>query len=417
MNKQDIEQFIYAKDLMEDMKQVLIPYYISRYGKKYQELIKRRMDQTYFLLTSPPDLIYNKLKDESNYFPNKSDYDNMVLEYLDYEKINEKLKKIKQMQIRKLLCQEYEIDEDMVSKKDLAIENLSISSYSTSIVSLLNSSMVMKPTKNEILDFQGKYLMQCESLKCKQITDNNVIDSIIDKIDLINEDYQISLLKNTLWGKRLYQYFVENNRLSLNDTNSSYQQDLLYKMLSEDVFLPKGTMKCARFFNNCGNKQGTNNWICFSMLENAEFDLNHNFFHEMRHAVENGGIVLGGHNPINEIRTDIHAREDVLNLPKLFKSCGECGSIYLKLLPLTGDLFFENQNFFDEIAISNNTLLLEKNIDSKLLETFSYMINDIIEIMLILLNENIPIYLNIDSMNFKEKSKMLSKSIKNKKKL
>lgn len=411
MNRQDIEQIIYAKDLMEDMKKILIPYYISEYGKKYQELIKRRLENTYFLLTSPPDLTYNKLKDRSSYFFNKSDYDNMILEYLDYEKINGKLKKIKQMQVRELLCQEYGIDADMVRKKDLAIENLAISSYSTNIISLLNCPIVMKPTKNEIFDFQEKYLIQCESLKCKQITDNNVIDSILNKIDTINNDYQISLLKNTLWGKRLYQYFVENNELFFNDKNSFYQQDSLYKMLSEDVFLPKGTMKCANFFYNCGNKQVTNNWICFSMLENVDFDLNHIFFHEMRHAVENGGINLGGHDSINEIRTDVHAKNDVLNLPKLFENSGECKSLYLKLLPLTGDLFFDNQKFFDKIAIANNIELLEKNIDIKLLEMFNYMLNDIIEITLNLFNENIPIYLNIDSINFEEKSKTLSKSI------
>ena len=55
MNSKSIEQFIYAKEIMEDIKKTLIPYYISQYGTKNKDLIEQRMKNTFYLISSTPD--------------------------------------------------------------------------------------------------------------------------------------------------------------------------------------------------------------------------------------------------------------------------------------------------------------------------------------------------------------------------
>src|SRR5699024_165416 len=113
-----------------------------------------------------------------------------------------------------------------------------------------------------------------------------------------------------------------------------------------------------------------------------------NFYHEIRHAVENGGI---DYNVINELRTDKHAYEDKHILPQLFDNNGECQSVYLSILPLSGDLFNTFEGFFDKIAINNDTEKLESVVSKDTLTEYNNMLNNILSLMI---NPNVPnIYL------------------------
>lgn len=411
MNSKSIEQFIYAKEIMEDIKKTLIPYYISQYGTKNKDLIEQRMRHTFYLISSTPDLIYNELKDSSSYFKSQSDYDNMITEYLDYIEVNRELEKEKITKLRSLLCKEYGVLESTINKKDIPIEKLFLNSFSSSMIALLKSPYTGFDTKDEIHKLQLRYFKQCNNLGCEPIIETNIIDSILNKIKTLDVDYQVILLKRTLWGQRLYKYFIENNGFTEGYIKSTNQEDLFYRMLQQDVFLPSGQMQCVYFTSKINNEiEKVTNWICFPMLENMNFDLNHNFYHEMRHAVENGGIGFKKYNFINELRTDKHALDDNTALPKIFNTDGKCKSIYVPLLPLTDGLFDNFEGFFDDIAISNNVNKLEMAVNKDILIEYENMLNNIISLMI---NQGVNnISLNINSQKYVEKSDEIAKSIK-----
>ena len=408
MTTKFIEQVIYAKEILEDMNKTLISYYTSQYGKKKKELIEHRINHTFYLMSSTPDLVYEELKDFNNHFKSQIDYDNMIAEYLDYIKVNKELEKMKIIKIRRLLCKEYGISEAVLNKKDIPIEELSLNSYSSSVINILNNPYTLDDMRNQIHKSQQKYFTQCSNLGCKPITDTHIIDSILEKMKLIETEYQISLLKKTLWGQRLFKCFTKNNGINERNLKSTNLEDLLYRMLQQDIFLQKGQMQCVHFYINKNNIQTINNWIVSPILENKGLDLNHNFYHEMRHAVENGGIDY--YNVINELRTDKHASEDKHILPKLFDTNGECQSVYLHILPLSGDLFNTFEGFFDEIAINNDTDKLESIVSKDTLTEYNNMLNNILSLMI---NPNVSdIYLEINSNPYKEKCEQISKSLK-----
>ncbi len=407
MTTKFIEQVIYGQEILKDMSKTLISYYTSQYGKKKKELIEHRINHTFYLMSSTPDLVYEELKDFNNHFKSQIQYDNMITEYLDYIKINKELEKMKIMNIRRLLCKEYGISEAVLNKKDIPIEELSLSSYSSDVINILNSPYTLDDMKNQIHKSQQKYFTQCNNLGCKPITDTHIIDSILDKMKVIETEYQISLLKKTLWGQRLFRYFTKNNGISENDLKQANLEDLLYRMLQQDIFLQNGQMQCVHFYIEQNNIETINNWIISPILENKGLDLNHNFYHEIRHAIENGGI---DYNVINELRTDKHAYEDKHILPQLFDNNGECQSVYLQLLPLSGNLFNTFESFFDEIAINNDTDKLESIVSKDTLTEYNNMLNNILSLMI---NPNVPnIYLEINSKPYKEKCNQISKSLK-----
>ena len=105
---------------------------------------------------------------------------------------------MKIMNIRRLLCKEYGISEAVLNKKDIPIEELSLSSYSSDVINILNSPYTLDDMKNQIHKSQQKYFTQCNNLGCKTVTDTHIIDSILDKMKVIETEYQISLLKKTL---------------------------------------------------------------------------------------------------------------------------------------------------------------------------------------------------------------------------
>ena len=411
MNSKSIEQFIYAKEIMEDIKKTLIPYYISQYGTKNKDLIEQRMKNTFYLISSTPDLIYKELKDSGSFFKSQGDYDNMITEYLDYIEVNRQLEKDKITKIRSLLCKEYSVSETTINKKDIPIERLFLNSFSSSMIALLNSPCAADDMKDEVHKLQKRYFKQCNNLGCEPITDTNIIDSILNKIKTLNTDYQVNLLKRTLWGQRLYKYFIENNGFTEGYIKSTNQEDLFYRMLQQDIFIQSGQMQCVYFTSKKNDEVYIrNNWICFPMLENMNFDLNHNFYHEMRHAVENGGIDFKKYNFINELRTDKHALEDDIALPKIFNNDGKCKSIYLPLLPLTDGLFDDFESFFDSIAISNNVNKLEMVVNKDILMEYDNMFKNTISLMI---NQGITdISLNINAQEYVEKSDEIAKSIK-----
>src|SRR5699024_6105130 len=101
--------------------------------------------------------------------------------------------------------------------------------------------------------------------------------------------------------------------------------------------------------------------------------------------------------------------EDKHILPQLFDNNGECQSVYLSILPLSGDLFNTFEGFFDKIAINNDTEKLESVVSKDTLTEYNNMLNNILSLMI---NPNVPnIYLEINSKPYKEKCDQISKSL------
>ena len=62
MGKSYIEKVIYIDEVLENAKEKLASYYVDDIGSNYHELIDYRLQNTSFIVKTPPDLLFESLK-------------------------------------------------------------------------------------------------------------------------------------------------------------------------------------------------------------------------------------------------------------------------------------------------------------------------------------------------------------------
>ena len=198
MTNNEIEKIIYAKEYMEEVKDKLVDCYVKDYGSSYKEIIEQRLQHTIYFTDSTPDLTYEVLNKYNKSFKTEQEYDNMVMEYLDYIKVNEKLVLEKRDKYIKFLCQMYGINEDRIRKSDILIDDLLLDSFSSNVISIIDSPATNERTKQKIKHLQDKYYDQCDNLGVRPITSSKIIDFILERKNNIEIKYRIKILKETL---------------------------------------------------------------------------------------------------------------------------------------------------------------------------------------------------------------------------
>jgi len=336
-------------------KELIINLFIQYYGEEYSELIKNRVENTYYNFSSPPDYDYfYMLKNIKNI--RKKDIALITLKNQKY----------------KLICSY--IDKQI--KKELL----------TFVTKKTGSTTIRANDISELLCIDGidiKELLYNSSLTQNEINDNdrqkleNILKRYgIEKVESITID-EILLFKNTLIKKR-FNYIASHSDFGLQiflDFKKNYKinlpQDAL-SLISFDSMPFSGSIEIQKDNKEgivfCGfirvpltflYSQGVN-WYDVAVI------------HELIHRVERNDVddrtgimfdkVSSGDSAFNEIRVQklaikiteqLHAMNIFLyDTPNDFKLCG--GSLYEEFFPLIGKFMEKYELILSDCAINND---------------------------------------------------------------
>ncbi len=294
----------------------------------------------------------------------------MEEEYFDYLKISKELENRKRAKINRLYCDYFHLPLRKIKELKTDIEKvLNIDSYSSKSVDILLNDKVDEPTKEAIRECQKQYMRQCHVLRCIPITDIKMVEHLLKVRNEYEKHYQFQLIKCTMWGSRLVQYFL--SEMNIQDSNDLDEESIIQSVCAK-VFLPKNILKhqpcCVGHNHQDIERHG---WILFPVARSLDCELNQFFYHEMRHAVEDDTYFQEFYNMLNELRVETHAIKDKETLPFIFDSKENAlNSVYVDMLPFTYGLFEEYGSLFDKWAISNNVHEQERVIKPKFLEEY-----------------------------------------------
>jgi len=322
MPKSSIDDFIRIAYPFESLNehQSLDDYYISMYGKKYQDLIKERINKTLYIFESNPIETYSFFKENEDNIFDWEQFEMIETFYKDFIALKEKYEQETEEKIYQQFCHCNNLNPSIYkNKKEEIIHN--ISTY-TSYQELCDSISIAPLNCQDY----AKFLKQREKLKDEE--SNNII-------------------KRSLWAKDIIA--------TAENCNILITEESLCSMLS----LNSNTTA------SCYNYESLTIVRCpLIEIYRKGFNLDVIFLHENRHAIEAGmhRNVIGINNQIvnlyllNEVRTERHAQEDDKVIPTIFskRKTNDLATLYDNFIPVTNILFTAYEHLFDTCAIENN---------------------------------------------------------------
>lgn len=357
-----IERILHADEIVEEKKKSLIQYYKEEYGRKFESIIRFRMNNMLYFFESPPLETYAFLKNNPTEYNNTDEFYYLKRLARDYKNITRKLTAETNYNIFLLYCRFFRIKVHEYNRRQEEILSLPIGAYCTKTLYYLNHPNTPKKVKKEIGNTQKEYLTQCSNLNIKPIDNPSQIDTLLLESEKLEESLRTKIFYQSIWGKQLlekYNYSCIDSIINLEDsgecTNISRTKDQAF------IYIP--LIRC--------------------LLDDND-NLDRLFFHEFRHGIETGingiGISLNSKNEfdfLNEIRTEKHALNDIDNQEEIFnKGINETVSIYEPFFSVTGTLFEKYRSTFDTAAIINNENILYKTFSTSGLKEYSMYLNE-----------------------------------------
>lgn len=373
------ENILNPEEAWNEFKRYLIELYAEDYGEEYKELIKKRIDSTYYLFDSNPIDTYNFYKN------NKISYGfkrmcRIEREYHNYLAVKDRIDKRLTARYKDILSSFY----NTVSLPDdfLIVD---YESFSFENMRKLHSATTSEDNKNSILRRQKKYLDFCMLYGVRPITDIDTIDKMTKvKKELEYEEFKF-LLDESIWGKRLKKDIFDRTGVHV-DT----------KLLGSVMY----DTKCCASVCQIPSSDGKFVRICyFPIMKNYGVgSVDKIFFHENRHVAESG-LNISGFSPacngdymlINELRTQENAIRDAYEFRRvpLFSNYGDSPNfvnIYERLFDYSGPFIKNYLGLLNRLGVTNayydleylfgrdNLMALEghlKEADTSLLAGFS----------------------------------------------
>lgn len=375
------ENILNPEEAWNEFRQYLIELYMEDYGEEYKELIKKRIDDTYYLFDSNPIDTYNFYKS------NKISYGlkrmcRIEREYSNYISVKNRIDKRITEKYRQELSDFYNTLPSFLPDDFLVVD---YEAFSFENIRKLHSPSTSDENKNSILRRQRDYINFCSLYGVRPITDIETIDKMIQvKKELEYEEFKL-LLDETIWGKRIKKDIYDKTG-SLIDT----------KLLGSVMY----DSKCCASVCQIPTSDGKFVRICyFPIMKNyGKGSVDKIFFHENRHVVESG-INISGFCPaangdyllINELRTQENAIRDAYEFRRipLFSNYGDSPNfvnVYERLFSYSGPFIKNYLYLLNRLGINNayydleylfgrdNLMALEshlKEADASLLAGFS----------------------------------------------
>lgn len=346
------ENILNPEEAWNEFKKYLIELYAEDYGEEYKELIKKRIDGTYYLFDSNPIDTFNFYKN------NKLSYGfkrmcRIEREYHNYLAVKNRIDKRLTAKYKDIMCGFY----NTISLPDdfLVVD---YEAFSFDSMRKLHSATTSEDNKNSILRRQRSYIDFCNLYGVKPITDIETIDKMIKiKKDLEYEEFKF-LLDESIWGKRLKKDIFDKTGVHV-DT----------KLLGSVMYDPK----CCASVCQIPSSDGKFVRICyFPIMKNYSAGaVDKIFFHENRHVVESG-TNISGFSPacngdymlINELRTQENAIRDAYEFRRvpLFSNYGDSPNfinVYERLFEYSGPFIKNYLALLNRLGINNGYYDLE----------------------------------------------------------
>ena len=366
--KDEVYAITHPEEVLRSNSDALEKIYIEDYGKKYADLIKKRMSEIVYIFDSTPDIAFEFIVNNSVDIP-ADKYHKLEELYYDFMKVKKEAQYRADYAVFLNMCKFFNIEETKHWQNYKEIANLPIHAFAPEFINqLIDKEKIYQGMSKEQL--KEVYLDRCEELKINPITDTVLIRNIIDENrEIFTQIYNHILFSKSLFGEYLKKKFetILGGKVSIDDVIEYFADPNPYCLCDKKtlVFIP--------------------------MIKDyiRGFSLNGIFLHENRHAIESSkkgiGIdLLSTHNLdfLNELRTVIKEIEDAEKIPPIFNTVGRHSSDieiyepYDKFLDVVANIFTKYSSIFDECAIKNNITLLRKCFGIKELKNLNNLLND-----------------------------------------
>ena len=349
------ENILNPEEAFKEFKKYLIELYAEDYGEEYKELIKNRIDGTYYLFESNPIDTYNFYKENKNLSYGLKRRIRIEREYSDYISFKNKIDKYLTNKYKDIISSYFNTTSSLLSD-DLLIADFDSFSYES--IRVLNNPYASYENKSRILNRQKRYLDLCSQHNVRAITDSSIIERIINiRKELENEGFKL-LLDNTIWGRRIVKDIYSK-------TGKMVDTKLLGTVMYDD--------KCCASVCQIPTYNGDFIRIClFPIMKNYDIGaLDKIFYHENRHVIESDINVsgfacsnIGNYFLINELRTQENAIRDAYEFRRVplfanYKESDNFINIYERLFDYCGPFIKNYLNLLNKIGINNDILGLE----------------------------------------------------------
>lgn len=321
----DFYNLLYPDEALDLHKDLLLDYYTNEYSWKFRKCIEERAAKTIYLFDSDPFYTYKFLQENEKYVFDYEQMEKVTNQVLDLEKIKKKYDEKLALEVYKLFCRYHDI---------------SFGDYKNKYEEIL---MLLA----DLPSFGNAYSEGCSALGIRPINEQEKFNAFLDSKVQCERRSKELVLRESLW--------LEDMRDSLIKRQALLGNDLL-------VFIFNG-----RYTSVCFNLSNGYRIVKVPIVESyyKGIAIDRTFFHENRHGVEASEIfpsIIGldmlyeDLKILNEIRTELHAKNDENTLPKIFlrKQNINMTSTYENLFGLSKNLFSKYGYILDECAIENN---------------------------------------------------------------
>lgn len=342
----EIKNVIHPKKVLPSIKEYLIPRYIKDYGIENKDKIIKRFNDTIFIFDSNPIETREFMVEHLDEIKDIQFKVRTEIEYRDYLRVKEFV----HSQSREAFDIALIENKYVQSYADLSdLWDLDFESYSYDVFE--------NCTDNQELDERRtKYENDCFIKGMNPIKDFATIEKILFMKNVLKQLEKEEMIKRTIWGKRIKR-----------EIKKDYSFSIPNDQLSEILFDHKD---CA-LTGVCKDKENQSKcFIYFPIIRNRDFpSLDHIFFHEARHRVENeddyGGLYYydkPDYYYINELHTEWNALLDEDEKNNIYFGGGDSQSIslYQYLFKVAEDFFEYHREILNEFAFVGNIKGLEE---------------------------------------------------------
>lgn len=367
LNNDAISRIVHAEEVLNDYQAVLEKMFIEDYGKKYQDLIHKRLLNTICITSSTPDFNYEFI---TKYHQEKEIYnmDAVIADYLNFSRIQKETALKCNIAYYNLICHYFGLDPEEHYNQILDIINLPFSCFSTNSKIQRKNNVILKEISN-LKAKREEYLKKCTELGIEALTDSHKIDKIIQKMKIISQNFRQELLIRSSYIRNLNYSVYSVTQTSFTNPDLSCLVDF--------------PAACTIILNRNTNEIGNLVYLPLMQIYEEGYNVDNFLLHEFRHAVEASinGIGLDrqtnmrGYHLFNEFRTEKHAKEDLSRVETIFARSNKFSG-YFPYTTMIENLTNQNVHLIDDCAINNNTYMLEKIFTKEEMSAFEDLLRD-----------------------------------------
>ncbi len=348
------ERIINPISTLASVKRKLINSYKEDYGKKYKSSIISKLDNIIYIFDSLPTDTYTFINNNKNSLSDE-EYFNIQKECQDYILIKQELEKKLTYQSYLAFCKYFEFNYQEHQADMEQIIQLPIIAFSSVFnhISSDEDELITFSFDDKLQILQADYFKECSNLHINPLTDLDKIDALLNELSNLTIQSEMELLTKSLFGKRKMRELKNACRASL---PLDFLHLIFYGTEACCISCTTDTHECIFVY------------VPLMKLFNRKANIDNNILHELRHAVEANSRHIGlcsidnqqAYSAFNELRTQIHANEDLERVPFIFSRTTTPGtaSLYDSLIPLIESFNSNYRYLIDNASFTNCITIL-----------------------------------------------------------